>query len=112
MTASQVRVRDNVTQVERTVQLKAYNLIKNRYTPLAFLDKDGNEVGTPGAEPSKKVSGKKKVVEPVANELPQKRGPGRPKMTPEQIAAKRQDMAKLNAEAIERVKKEAEDKKQ
>lgn len=111
MAATQVRVRDNVTSLERIVQIKAYKLIKKRYTPLAFLDKDGNEVENPESTPApQRAPAKKKVVEPAVSEFPQKRGPGRPKMTPEQIDAKRQEMARLNAESIEKVKKEAENK--
>jgi hypothetical protein len=100
--ATTVRVKDNKTGVEREVNYKAYALIPKRYTALAFLDKDGNEVENPSLRPKIAVAVKKKAVEPaVVSDI--KRPPGRPKMTDEERAAKKLEFARMNQEAIDKV---------
>lgn len=103
--ATDVRVRDRKTGVERNVKLKAYQLIPHRYEVLAFLDEAGNEVENPATKKSVVPVKKKEAAEPVAAEP--KRSPGRPRMTEEQRAAKRQELDRMNAEAIEKVKENA-----
>lgn len=102
--ATIVRVKDNKTGIEREVTYKAYSLIPKRYTALAFLDPEGNEVENPALVPKVAKTVKKKAVEPVVVEI--KRQPGRPKMTDEERAAKKLELARMNQEAIDKVLKE------
>lgn len=107
--ATQVRVKDRKTGLERVVGLKAYQLIPHRYIALAYLDEAGQQVDAPTVA-SKDVISKKKAVEPVGDDFglpksipqdPVKRG--RPKMTEAEKAAKKQQLEGLNAEAIKKV---------
>lgn len=102
--ATTVRVKNNKTGLERNVAYKAYTLLPKLYTALAFYDKDGNEVENPANAPKIAKTVKKKPVEPVVVET--KRPPGRPKMTDEERAAKKAELARMNQEAIDKVLKQ------
>jgi hypothetical protein len=96
------KVRDKKTNVERTVSLKAYELIKHRYVLLGYLTDDG----LPSEGPLRSVQQnsvqnsvqKKRDVEPVAD---------KPKLT-------REDLDRMNKEAMDKAiaKIEAEKAKQ
>ncbi len=96
------KVRDKKTNVERNVTIKSYELIKNRYVLLGYLNDDG----TPSDGPLRSVQQnavqnsvqKKRNVEPVAD---------KPKLT-------REDLDRMNKEAMDKAiaKIEAEKAKQ
>ena len=96
------KVRDKRTNVERTVTIKSYELIKNRYVLLGYVEDDGV---TPTDGPLRNVQStvqnsvqKKRDVEPVAD---------KPKLT-------REDLDRMNKEAMDKAiaKIEAEKAKQ
>lgn len=94
------KVRDKKTGLERTVTPKAYSIIPHRYTLLGYVDKNGNEVGAPSNVDSPVVtkSEKKKVVAPAEDKS------GIPTVT-------REDLDRMNQEAIEKAKAKAEAEK-
>lgn len=103
-----VRVKNKKTGIERTVEYKAYKLFPHIYTPLAFVDENGNEVPEPTGNSVVKTVKKNVPAPPVVNNV--KRGPGRPAMTEEQKAAKRAELEAMNQAAIEKVRKESQEK--
>lgn len=95
------RVRDVKTQLERTVTVKAYQLIPKRYELLGYEDENGNQVDGPAA---KVVSVKKKEgADPVVSKEIKR-------MTPAEIEAKKAELKALNEAAFEKARKEQEAK--
>lgn len=90
-------VKDNKTGVERTVMPKAYALIPKRYTLLGYVDENMNPVDGPEIKTKSAPVQKKRVVEPAVR---------RPKMTPEEIEAKKAELKAMNDAAIQKVKDE------
>ncbi len=93
-------VKDNKTGVERTVMPKAYALIPKRYTLLGYVDENMNPVDGPEIQVKSKtvVQKKSEVVKPAANV--------KPRMTPEEIEAKKAELRQMNEDAIQKVKDE------
>ena len=77
----QLKVYDQVSNIERTVTKKAYDIInrgrKQRYKLLSYVDDDGNSIEQPAeihsgqAEPQKKTELKSEAVAPAAVEVPE-----------------------------------------
>ena len=85
------------TGVERNnVTPKAYNLLKNQYTLLGWVDEKGNPVSGPQEV---KTTQKKRVAERAVNEP-------RKQMSREEIEAKRAELKSMNEAAIQKAKDE------
>jgi len=82
------KVKDRRTGVLKTVMAKAYQLIPHRYDLLGYIDEDGNPVEVAAPTPHVKKS-LARAVAPAA---------AKAKLT-------REDLERMNAEAMERAKK-------
>ena len=82
------KVKDRRTGVLKTVMAKAYQLIPHRYDLLGYIDEDGNPVEVAAPTPHVKKS-PARAVAPAATKA---------KLT-------REDLDRMNAEAMERAKK-------
>jgi hypothetical protein len=94
------------TGVERKTTIKAYNLLKNQYTLLGYVDENGNPVDGP----QQQVQTQKKRNQDAAPAVSKK-------MSPEEIEVKKAELRALNEGAIqkakdEQAKREAEKKAQ
>lgn len=91
------------TGLERkNVTPKAYNLLKNQYTLLGYVDENGDPVDGP-AEQVKATKTQKKSAAPAVNEP---RNEPRKQMSPEEIEAKKAELRALNEVAIQKAKDE------
>lgn len=86
------------TGLERKVTPKAYQLLKNQYTLLGYVDENGNQVDGP-QEQVTAVRTQKKSVAPVASEP-------RKQMSAEEIEAKKAELQEMNRQAIQKAKEE------
>lgn len=85
-------------QERKNVMPKAYNLLKNQYTLLGWVDENGNPVTGPEvAKTSQKTQ--KKSAEPAVVEP-------RKQMSPEEIATKKLELKAMNDAAIKKLKDE------
>lgn len=91
-------------QERKNVTLKAYNLIKNQYTLLGYVDENGNPVAAPSQQQVVQ-NGKtqKKSAAPVVVEAKRK-------MTPEEIEDKKAELKAMNDASIQKAKEEQEAK--
>lgn len=89
------KVRDKKTQLDRTVTQKAYSMIPNRYILLGYQDEEGNEVSGPTAV----VQGEKKREVAKAAE---------PAPVEDKSGLTREDLDRMNQEAMEKAKQKAE----
>jgi len=85
------KVKDRRTGVLKTVMAKAYQLIPHRYDLLGYIDEDGNPVEVAAPTPHVKKS-PARAVAPAATKA---------KLT-------REDLERMNAEAMERARKNKE----
>lgn len=101
----QVRVFDSKLNIERVFTQKAYQVLQKQkhYTFLSYLDEDGNETeGQPQVNGIQKKS-QVKSVEPAESKIEVK-----PQIkTPEQIEAKKAELAAMNQEAILKAEEKA-----
>jgi hypothetical protein len=94
-----VKVYDRILKYERKVTEKAFSILPKRYQFITYLDSQGNPVESK-AQAQRIV--KKKDAQTVE---------ARPQFaTPEEIAAKRAELAQMNQDAIEKAKEQAEEK--
>jgi hypothetical protein len=94
-----VKVYDRILKYERKVTEKAFSILPKRYQFITYLDSQGNPVESK-AQAQRIV--KKKDVQTV-EARPQFVRP-----TPEEIAAKKDELAQMNQEAIEKAKEQTE----
>lgn len=88
------------TGLERkNVTPKAYNLLKNQYTLLGWVDENGNPVQGPEEQQPKAKTTQKKSAEPVVNEP-------RKQMSQAEIESKKLELKALNEAAIQKAKDE------
>lgn len=84
------------TGLERkNVTPKAYNLLKNQYTLLGWVDENGNPVKGPEVQENIQKKSQAKSVAPVVNRL-----------TPEEIEDKKAELRSMNEAAIQKAKDE------
>ena len=83
------------TNLERKTTVKAYNLLKNQYTLLGYVDENDNPVE--GPEPQVKSKTQKKSAVPAAN---------RQQMSAEEIESKKAELRAMNEAAIQKAKEE------
>jgi len=83
------KVKDRRTGVLKTVMAKAYQLIPHRYDLLGYIDEDGNPVDGPTQTPFVVKKSPARAVAPAATKA---------KLT-------REDLERMNAEAMDRAKK-------
>lgn len=79
----------------KNVTLKAYNLMTHLYKLVGYVDENGNPVEAPSNAPKARLQAKttqKKSAGPVVN-----------KLTPEQIEAKKAELAALNQQSIDKM---------
>lgn len=99
------KVRDKKTNVERTVTPKAYSIIPHRYVLLGYQDEEGNPVNAPSNVDNIAVRTEKKrnlAVERVEDKSGLQEDA--PKIT-------REDLDRMNEEAMEKAKARIEAKK-
>lgn len=82
----------------KNVTVKAYNLLKNQYTLLGYVDENGDPVEGPQQQ-VRAVKTQKKSVALAVNEP-------RKQMSPEEIEAKKAELRALNDAAIQKAKDE------
>lgn len=100
--AIHAKVRDKKTGVERTTSPKAYSIIPHRYILLGYVDDDGNPVDGPTNVDTQTVSRqeKKKVVKDAE-----------PAVVENKSGITREDLDRMNQEAIQKAKDKAEAEK-
>ena len=102
------RVRDKKTGLERTTTPKAYSVIPHRYTLLGYVDESGNPVDAPtnvDNNVGEKVEKKRSLaVERVVEDKSGLLVPEKPRVT-------REDLDRMNAEAMQKAKDRIEAKK-
>jgi hypothetical protein len=89
----EVMVRDRKTGIERSVTLKAYQILKKRYVLLEEI---------PNSKTSVPLKRNEKVAQPVA--VAEVKKP----QTPEEIQAKREELNAMNQAAIQKAEKPEE----
>lgn len=88
-------------QERRNVTLKAYNLLKSKYTFLGYVDENGNPVKNPDQRMVVVATKtQKKTVVPAVSEPK--------KLTPEEIESKKEEMKAMNEAAIKKIQEQQE----